>query len=343
MFPIPDPRSRSAIRNPPECYNPPRPAPMTATLLDGARTAADIRVEVTSQVAHLRQQGIQPGLGVLMAGNDPGSEIYVRNKSVGCEAAGIALVEQLRFAANATTPELLDAVSRMNSDDAIDGILVQLPLPPAVDAKEVLLAVSPDKDVDGFHPMNVGRLWSGREGLRPCTPAGIIELLHRNHIPISGAQAVVIGRSDIVGKPIAAMLLNLTATVTICHSKTRDLPAVSRTADILVAAIGKPGFVTRDFVKSGATVVDVGINRITDRAAFDRLFRGDARREELFARKGSVLSGDVHREVAEVAGALTPVPGGIGPLTIAMLLANVVKAARLRRALAASQSVAERV
>ena len=304
---------------------------MTATLLDGAAIARQIRAEVTAQVARLRQLGVQPGLAVLMAGDDPGSEIYVRNKSVACEAAGITVVEQLRFDRTADTEQLLQAVVQMNGDDRVDGILVQLPLPPAVDSKPVLVAVDPQKDVDGFHPLNVGRLWSGREGLRPCTPAGIIELLQRSGIAIAGTRAVVVGRSDIVGKPIAAMLLNLNATVTVCHSKTADLPAICRTADILIAALGRPGFVTRDFVKPGATVIDVGINRIADRSAFDRLFRNDAKREELFARKGSVVAGDVHPEVAEVAGALTPVPGGIGPLTIAMLLSNVVKAASTRR------------
>jgi methylenetetrahydrofolate dehydrogenase (NADP+)/methenyltetrahydrofolate cyclohydrolase len=304
---------------------------MTATLLDGAAIARQIRAEVTAQVARLRQLGVQPGLAVLMAGDDPGSEIYVRNKSVACEAAGITVVEQLRFDRTADTEQLLQAVVQMNGDDRVDGILVQLPLPPAVDSKPVLVAVDPQKDVDGFHPLNVGRLWSGREGLRPCTPAGIIELLQRSGIAIAGTRAVVVGRSDIVGKPIAAMLLNLNATVTVCHSKTADLPAICRTADILIAALGRPGFVTRDFVKPGAAVIDVGINRIADRSAFDRLFRNDAKREELFARKGSVVAGDVHPEVAEVAGALTPVPGGIGPLTIAMLLSNVVKAASTRR------------
>lgn len=305
--------------------------PMTARLLDGASIARDIRAEVTSQVARLRGHGIQPGLGVLMAGDNPGSEIYVRNKSIACEAAGIAVAEQLRFGGSATTSELLAAVARMNVADDIDGILVQLPLPQAVDSKRVLEAVSPEKDVDGFHPANVGRLWSGREGLRPCTPAGIIELLQRSGIQIAGQQAVVVGRSDIVGKPVASMLLNLNATVTVCHSKTRNLPGVCRNADILVVAMGQAGFVTRDFIRPGATVIDVGINRITDRATFDRLFPGDAKREEIFQRKGSVVAGDVHPEVAEVAGALTPVPGGIGPLTIAMLLANVAKAAASRR------------
>lgn len=315
---------------------------MTATLLDGARLAAEIRAEVAAQVRRLQQQGIQPGLAVLMAGDDPASDIYVRNKSQGCQEAGVRVIEQLRCAADTSMAELLDAVARMNATDEIDGILVQLPLPRSVDAKQVLLAVDPDKDVDGFHPVNVGRLWSNRDGLRPCTPAGIVELLQRNHIPIAGSRAVVVGRSDIVGKPVAAMLLNLNATVTICHSQTRDLPAICRTADILVAAIGKPGFITPEFVQPGAIVVDVGINRVSDRATFDCLFHGDARREQTFARKGSVVAGDVHPKVAEIAGALTPVPGGIGPLTVAMLLANVVKAAHLRRGIAEPHLASER-
>jgi methylenetetrahydrofolate dehydrogenase (NADP+)/methenyltetrahydrofolate cyclohydrolase len=200
-----------------------------------------------------------------------------------------------------------------------------------VDAKKVLLAVSPEKDVDGFHPVNVGNLSTQRPGLVPCTPAGCIEILRRSGIPVEGRHAVVVGRSDIVGKPVAMLLINHNATVTVCHSKTHDLPGVCRQADILVVAIGRTGMVTRDFVKPGATVLDVGMNKITDRAEFERLFKGNEKREQSFARQGSTLIGDVHPEVAEVAGALTPVPGGVGQLTIAMLMANTVKAAKLRR------------
>jgi methylenetetrahydrofolate dehydrogenase (NADP+)/methenyltetrahydrofolate cyclohydrolase len=225
----------------------------------------------------------------------------------------------------------------LNQRDEIDGILVQLPLPAHVDAKKVLLAVDPAKDVDGFHPMNVGYLSTQRPGLVPCTPAGIMEILRRSQIPVAGQEAVVVGRSDIVGKPVAMLLLNQNATVTVCHSKTRDLPGVCRRADILVAAIGRAGMVTRDYVKPGATVIDVGINRITDRKEFDFFFGwnkvANKKREETFLAKGSTLVGDVHPEVAEVAGAITPVPGGVGPLTIAMLMANTVKAAMLRRRL----------
>jgi methylenetetrahydrofolate dehydrogenase (NADP+)/methenyltetrahydrofolate cyclohydrolase len=234
-----------------------------------------------------------------------------------------------------TTEELLELIGSLNRRDEIDGILVQLPLPAHVDSKSVLLAVDPAKDVDGFHPMNVGYLSTQRPGLVPCTPAGVMEILKRSSIPVAGQEAVVIGRSDIVGKPVAMLLLNQNATVTVCHSKTHDLAGVCRRADILVAAIGRPGMVTRDFVKPGAAVIDVGINRVTDRAEFDRLFAGTlagrSRRLETFLAKGSTLVGDVHPEVAEVAGAITPVPGGVGPLTIAMLMANTVKAAKMRR------------
>jgi methylenetetrahydrofolate dehydrogenase (NADP+)/methenyltetrahydrofolate cyclohydrolase len=231
----------------------------------------------------------------------------------------------------ASTEELLELIAELNRRDEIDGILVQLPLPPQVDAKRVLLAVDPAKDVDGFHPMNVGLLSTQRPGLVPCTPAGIIEILKRSRISIAGQDAVVVGRSDIVGKPTAMLLINGNATVTVCHSKTRDLPAVCRRADILVAAIGRAGMITREFVKPGATVIDVGMNQVTDRAEFDRLFAGNTKREETFRTRGSTLVGDVHPGVAEVAGAITPVPGGVGPLTVAMLMANTVRAAKLRR------------
>jgi methylenetetrahydrofolate dehydrogenase (NADP+)/methenyltetrahydrofolate cyclohydrolase len=230
-----------------------------------------------------------------------------------------------------TTEELLQLVHDLNRRDEIDGILIQLPLPSQVDAKRVLLAVDPAKDVDGFHPMNVGYLSTQRPGLVPCTPAGVMEILKRSGIPVAGQEAVVVGRSDIVGKPVAMLLLNQNATVTVCHSKTRDLPAVCRRADILVAAIGRAGMVTREYVKPGATVIDVGINTVADRAQFDRFYAGNAKREEAFLKKGSTLVGDVHPEVVEVAGAITPVPGGVGPLTIAMLMANTVKAAKMRR------------
>jgi methylenetetrahydrofolate dehydrogenase (NADP+)/methenyltetrahydrofolate cyclohydrolase len=230
-----------------------------------------------------------------------------------------------------TTAELLAVIEGLNHRDDIDGILVQLPLPEQVDAKRVLMAVDPRKDVDGFHPVNVGLLSTQRPGLVPCTPAGVLEILKRSNIPIAGRDAVVVGRSDIVGKPAAMLLTNANATVTICHSKTHDLPGICRRADILVAAIGRAGMITTDFVKPGATVIDVGMNSVTDEKELQRFFSGNAKREESFRKKGSTLIGDVHPEVAEVAGALTPVPGGVGPLTIAMLMYNTVKAAKMRR------------
>jgi methylenetetrahydrofolate dehydrogenase (NADP+)/methenyltetrahydrofolate cyclohydrolase len=230
-----------------------------------------------------------------------------------------------------TTEAMLDLVHALNDRDEIDGILIQLPLPAQVDTKALLDAVDPAKDVDGFHPVNAGRLQAGRPALAPCTPAGVIEILKRSGIAMAGQNAVVVGRSDIVGKPAAMLLLHQNATVTICHSKTRDLGAVTREADILVAAIGRPGFITAQMVKPGATVIDVGINRITDRAEFERYFAGNAKREAAFAKRGSTLVGDVHPAAFEVAGAYTPVPGGVGPLTIAMLMANTVQAAQMRR------------
>jgi methylenetetrahydrofolate dehydrogenase (NADP+) / methenyltetrahydrofolate cyclohydrolase len=307
---------------------------MAARILDGTKLAAEIRAEVAAEVKALGASGIRPGLAVVLVGHNPASEVYVRGKVKSSEEVGL-YSEQHTPADSVTTEELLALIGSLNRRDEIDGILVQLPLPAHVDSKSVLLAVDPAKDVDGFHPMNVGYLSTQRPGLVPCTPAGVMEILKRSSIPVAGQEAVVIGRSDIVGKPVAMLLLNQNATVTVCHSKTRDLQGVCRRADILVAAIGRPGMVTRDFVKPGAAVIDVGINRVTDRAEFDRLFAGtlagSSRRLETFLAKGSTLVGDVHPEVAEVAGAITPVPGGVGPLTIAMLMANTVKAAKMRR------------
>ena len=305
---------------------------MPATMLDGVKIAAQIRSEVAAEARQLAASGVRPGLAVILAGHNPASEIYVRGKVKACDEVGV-YSEKHTPPDSATTEDLLALVASLNQRDEIDGILVQLPLPAQVDAKRVLLAVDPAKDVDGFHPMNVGLLSTQRPGLVPCTPAGCMEVLKRSNIPVAGQEAVVIGRSDIVGKPIAMLLLNANATVIVCHSKTRDLPAVVRRADILVAAIGRAGMVTRDFVKPGATVIDVGINTVTDPAEFQRFFAGNAKREETFRSKGSTLVGDVHPEVAEVAGAITPVPGGVGPLTIAMLMANTVKAAKMRRVL----------
>ncbi len=307
---------------------------MPARILDGTKIAADIRAEVSARVKSLTAAGIRPGLAVVLVGHNPASEVYVRGKVKSSHEVGL-YSEQHTPAETATTDELLALISDLNRRDEIDGILVQLPLPSHVDAKKILLAVDPAKDVDGFHPMNVGYLSTQRPGLVPCTPAGVMEILRRSSIRIAGQEAVVVGRSDIVGKPVAMLLLNENATVTVCHSKTRDLPEVGRRADILIAAIGRAGMITADYVKPGATVVDVGINKITDRKEFDRFFVGDKKREEAFLAKGATLIGDVHPEVTEVAGAITPVPGGIGPRTIAMLMSNTVKAAMLRRGLSA--------
>jgi methylenetetrahydrofolate dehydrogenase (NADP+)/methenyltetrahydrofolate cyclohydrolase len=303
---------------------------MAAKILDGVKLAVEIKAEVAEEVKNLAAAGMRPGLAAVLVGNNPASEVYVRSKVRTCEQLGIYSKKHTPDE-GVSTEELLALVEDLNRRDEIDGILVQLPLPRQVDAKKVLLAVSPEKDVDGFHPMNVGYLSTQRPGLVPCTPAGVIEILKRSGIPIAGAEAVVVGRSDIVGKPVAMLLLNDNATVTVCHSKTRDLPEVCRRADILVAAIGRAGMITPEYVRPGATVIDVGINRITDPAEFHAFFAGDTKREQDFAAKGSTLVGDVHPKVAEVAGAITPVPGGVGPLTIAMLMSNTVKAARLRR------------
>jgi methylenetetrahydrofolate dehydrogenase (NADP+) / methenyltetrahydrofolate cyclohydrolase len=311
---------------------------MSARILDGSKIAAAIKAEVAEEVRILAEAGMRPGLAVILVGHNPASEIYVRNKVRACEELGIHS-EKYTPADSVTTEELLEQVNDLNARDDIDGILVQLPLPKHVDSKKVLLAVAPEKDVDGFHPVNVGNLSTQRPGLVPCTPAGCIEILRRSGVPIEGQNAVVVGRSDIVGKPVAMLLINNNATVTVCHSKTRDLPGVCRQADILVVAIGRAGMVTRDFVKPGAIVLDVGMNTITTRKEFDRFFKGNEKREQTFARQGSTLIGDVHPEVAEVAGALTPVPGGVGQLTIAMLMANTVKAAKLRRGVRAPEFV----
>lgn len=303
---------------------------MAATILDGNKIASEIRAEVATEAKSLAEAGMRPGLAVLLVGHNPASEIYVRGKVKSSEEVGI-YSEKHTPPESATTAELLALVDDLNRRDDIDGILVQLPLPPQVDSKKVLMAVDPAKDVDGFHPMNVGFLSTQRPGLVPCTPGGIMEMLRRSNIVVAGKEVVVVGRSDIVGKPMAMLFLNANATVTVCHSKTRDLPGVCRRADILVAAIGRAGMITRDFVQPGATVIDVGMNKITDRAEFDRFFKGNKKREQAFARNGSTLVGDVHPEVTEIAGAITPVPGGVGPLTIAMLMANTVLAAKLRR------------
>jgi methylenetetrahydrofolate dehydrogenase (NADP+) / methenyltetrahydrofolate cyclohydrolase len=301
-----------------------------ARILDGAAIAAAIKEEVAEEVRGLASLGIRPGLAAVLVGHVPASEIYVRSKVQTCADLGL-YSDLITPPETVTTEDMLDLVRSLNDRDDIDGILIQLPLPSQVDTKALLDAVDPAKDVDGFHPVNAGRLQAGRPALAPCTPAGVIEILKRSGIPIAGRHAVIVGRSDIVGKPAAMLLLHQNATVTICHSKTHNLGAVTREADILVAAIGRPGFITAEMVKPGATIIDVGINRITERAEFERYFAGNARREATFAKKGSTIVGDVHPQAFEVAGAYTPVPGGVGPLTIAMLMSNTVRAAKMRR------------
>jgi len=301
-------------------------------VLDGAAIAAEIKAEVSEEVKQLAAQGIRPGLAAVLVGHIPASEIYVRSKVKTCAELGL-FSEMIEPPETVTTEEMLALVADLNAREDIDGILIQLPLPPQVDAKLLLDSVLPEKDVDGFHPANAGRLQAGRPALAPCTPAGVVQILKRSNIPISGQHAVVVGRSDIVGKPAAMLLLHENATVTICHSKTRDLGAITRQADILVAAIGRPGFITPEMVKPEATIIDVGINRITDLAEFEKFFAGDGRRAEIFSKRGSTIVGDVHPKAFEIAGAYTPVPGGVGPLTIAMLMSNTVRAARMRRGL----------
>ncbi|HLH40508.1 MAG TPA: bifunctional methylenetetrahydrofolate dehydrogenase/methenyltetrahydrofolate cyclohydrolase FolD [Bryobacteraceae bacterium] len=288
-------------------------------ILDGTAVRAEILAGLKPRIHQLSRP---PGLAVVLVGHNPASEIYVRGKIKACGELGI-YSEKITPAESISTGELLAIIDELNRRPEIDGILVQMPLPRQIDSRRVLEAVAPEKDADGFHPVNVGHLVAGRPGPRPCTPAGIIEMLKYYHVPLEGRHAVVIGRSDIVGKPVAIMLLQENATVTICHSKTSNLAEECRRADLLVAAIGKPGLVTGDFIAPGAVVIDVGQNRIADRALAERL----GRREE-FDRKGFALVGDVHpAEVARTASAYTPVPGGVGPLTIAMLMANTVRLA----------------
>ena len=313
---------------------------MSARLLNGTEIASRIRDELKPRVAAFTARaGRPPGLGIVLVGKHPPSEIYVRNKlkaasDIGCRA------ELVRLPESATLTEALSAVSALNADDAFDGILVQDPLPATMGggaSQAVFDTIDPAKDVDGFTPVNAGRLSQGRAALAPCTPSGVIELLKREQVPMSGAHAVVIGRSDIVGKPMALLLLQQHATVTICHSRTRDLAAITRQADILVAAVGRTAFVRPEHVKPGATVIDVGINRVTDATEVAALFPADSPRHADFAKRGALVVGDVHPAVTDVAGALTPVPGGVGPLTIALLLGNTVTAAEARAGWSASR------
>jgi methylenetetrahydrofolate dehydrogenase (NADP+) / methenyltetrahydrofolate cyclohydrolase len=303
---------------------------MTARLLDGIKIRDEIFAELKSEIARLGKEGIRPGLAAVLVGENPASQLYVKSKIAACEQLGLASWMHTP-PASVSTDQMLRLVHDLNSDNAVDGILIQLPLPSQVDTKRVLEAVDPAKDVDGFHPVSLGRLVSGRPGLVACTPAGCMEILRRNNIQIEGANAVVLGRSDIVGKPMALLLMHANATVTICHSKTRDLPDVVRRADIVVAAMGKAGYVKEDWIRLGAAVIDVGTNKVTDAKEAESLLRNFPARLEKFRAKGSTLVGDVHPDAVNTAGALTPVPGGVGPMTITMLMSNTVKAARLRR------------
>ena len=304
------------------------------TILDGKAAAAEIRAELAAKVREMAASGARlPQLVAVLVGEDPASQAYVGSKVRGSAEAGM-LSRTLRLPASTSEGELLALLDELNGDDAVDGILVQLPLPRQIEEKKVLHRVSPDKDVDGFHPVNVGRLWLDEEGFTPATPTGIVDLLKRSGIPLSGRRAVIVGRSAIVGKPMAGLLLRENCTVTICHSRTTDLPAVTREADILVAAIGRPGMIGAGHVREGAVVIDVGMNRLADAAEVERLFPGDEARRGQLASKGYILVGDVDfTQVAPKASAITPVPGGVGPLTVAMVLHNTLKAARRRKGL----------
>jgi methylenetetrahydrofolate dehydrogenase (NADP+)/methenyltetrahydrofolate cyclohydrolase len=306
-----------------------------AQLLEGKPVADAIKQEVAQAVARLRQEhGVAPRLAAVLVGDDPASAVYVRNKVRASEEVGIQS-EKIELPANTTSDELASIVRRLNSDDNVDGILIQLPLPKQIDDAAIIEAIDPGKDVDAFHPVNVGYLAMGRPRFVPCTPAGIIELLDRNQIQIAGANACVVGRSQIVGRPVASLLLQRHATVTVCHSQTRDLPGVTRQADILIAAIGRPGFIRGDFIKPGATVVDVGVNQLSHIDEAREFFGAEAdKRIAAIEKRGYTLIGDVHPAEADlVAGRRTPVPGGVGLLTVAMLMRNTLQAAQRRRGL----------
>src|SRR6201984_1411990 len=309
---------------------------MPARIRDGLKIRDEIFSELKSEISKLHAQGIRPGLAAVLVGENPASQVYVKSKIAACEQLGVASWLHTP-PANVSTDYMLELVRDLNADDNVDGILIQLPLPSQIDSKSVLESVDPAKDVDGFLPVSMGMLVSNRPGLVACTPAGCMEMLRRYKIPIEGANAVVLGRSDIVGKPMGLLLLHANATVTICHSKTRDLPEVIRRADILVAAIGRAGYVQADWIKPSAAVIDVGTNKVADRAQAERLATNFPHRAGKFLAKGSVLIGDVHPDAVNTAAALTPVPGGVGPMTITMLMSNTVKAARLRRLSSTSQ------
>lgn len=303
---------------------------MGARILNGNAIRDEIYAELAGEIEALTAAGIHPGLAAVLVGDNSASKLYVNSKIAACRKLGLASF-LLTPQDSITTGELLDVIGELNRRDEVDGILVQMPLPPQVDAKKILDAIDPAKDVDGFHPLNVGQLVAGRPNLVACTPAGVMEILRRSRVALEGANAVVMGRSDIVGKPMAILLMHANATVTICHSKTRDLREIARRADIVVAAMGRAAMVSPDHIRPGATVIDVGQNVMTDAAEAERMFANFPDKLEAFRAKGSILVGDVHPDVANTAGAMTPVPGGVGPLTIAMLMRNTVKAARMRR------------
>ncbi|HEY6333457.1 MAG TPA: bifunctional 5,10-methylenetetrahydrofolate dehydrogenase/5,10-methenyltetrahydrofolate cyclohydrolase [Blastocatellia bacterium] len=304
---------------------------MTAQVMDGVMVASQIKSEVAAAVQESSARGLRPGLAAVLVGSDPASHIYVSSKVKTCEQLGL-YSEKIELSESTTTPELLALVQDLNGRNDIDGILVQLPLPGHINTPEILNAVDPAKDVDGIHLESMGRLAANQPGLRPCTPSGIMEMLDRYNIPISGSRAVVLGRSRMVGLPMALLLLHRHATVTICHSRTRDLAATCREADILIAAIGKMGMVDASYIKPGAVVVDVGTNKVTDHNDLVRFFPDNPKRQAAFEKNGYTLIGDVNpMEAAQVAGYLSPVPGGVGPLTIAMLMKNTLAAMNARR------------
>jgi methylenetetrahydrofolate dehydrogenase (NADP+) / methenyltetrahydrofolate cyclohydrolase len=306
---------------------------MAVKVLNGVEVAEGIKRDTEARVRELGNLGVKPGLAAVLVGDNQASKVYVASKVRACQTLGLHS-EKYELSAETTTRELLSLVAELNIRDEIDGILIQLPLPAQIDTHRVLEAVDPAKDVDGFHPVNVGRLVRGEEALVACTPAGVIEMLDYYQIPIAGSHAVVIGRSDIVGKPMSLLLLHRNATVTICHSRTRDLPSIARQADILIAAIGRTAMINGDYVREGAVVIDVGMNKATTEEEINRIFAEDAipKRLEDLGKRGYTLVGDVEpRTVAPRASWLTPVPGGVGPLTIAMLMKNTVRAAELRR------------
>ena len=305
---------------------------METRKLSGKVTADAIKAEIAEEVNQLKKKGINPGLATVLVGDDPGSEMYVGSKVRTCNELGMHS-ELVKMPADTTQEDLLATIEKLNSNDDIDGILVQLPLPGQINETAILEAIRPDKDVDGFHPVNTGKLMKGETALAPCTPMGIMEMLAREKVEIKGADTVIVGRSNIVGKPMALLMLHQHATVTICHSRSRDLAGICRRADILIVAVGRPAMVTGDYIKEGAVVVDVGTNRITSMEQVVDLYGPDSPRVDSINKRGSTVVGDVHpRDPYGIAAAITPVPGGVGPLTIAHLMKNTLIACKMRRA-----------